>query len=66
MISATKTVLLKIISLDVTNSKLLYLQKIFMMKNILIVSGVSIIHEKENIDVKITQDSRQKVFTCNV
>lgn len=66
MISAIKTVLLKIISLDVTNSKLLYLQKIFMMKNILIVSGVSIIHEKENIDVKITQDSRQKVFTCNV
>lgn len=66
MISAIKTVLLKIISLDVTNSKLLYLQKIFMMKNILIVSGVSIIHEKENIEVKITQDSRQKVFTCNV
>lgn len=66
MISAIKTVLLKIISLDVTNSKLLYLQKLFMMKNILIVSGVSIIHEKENIAVKITQDSRQKVFTCNV
>lgn len=66
MISAIKTVLLKIISLDVTNSKLLYLQKLFMMKNILIVSGVSIIHEKENIEVKITQDSRQKVFTCNV
>ena len=66
MISAIKTVLLKIISLGVTNSKLVYLQKIFMMKNILIVSGVSIIHEKENIDVKITQDSRQKVFTCNV
>lgn len=66
MISAIKTALLKIISLDVTNSKLLYLQKLFMMKNILIVSGVSIIHEKENIEVKITQDSRQKVFTCNV
>lgn len=66
MISAIKTVLLKIISLGVTNSKLLYLQKIFIMKNILIVSGVSIIHEKENIEVKITQDSRQKVFTCNV
>lgn len=66
MISAIKTVLLKIISLDVTNSKLLYLQKLFMMKNILIVSGVSIIHEKENTEVKITQDSRQKVFTCNV
>lgn len=66
MISAIKTVLLKIISLGVTNSKLVYLQKIFMMKNILIVSGVSIIHEKENIEVKITQDSRQKVFTCNV
>lgn len=66
MISAIKTVLFKIISLGVTNSKLLYLQKIFIMKNILIVSGVSIIHEKENIEVKITQDSRQKVFTCNV
>ena len=66
MISAIKTALLKIISLDVTNSKLLYLQKLLMMKNILIVSGVSIIHEKENIEVKITQDSRQKVFTCNV
>ena len=54
MISAIKTVLLKIISLGVTISKLLYLQKIFMMKNILIVSGVSIIHEKENVEVKIT------------
>ena len=54
MISALKIVWFQITSSGATDCKLLYLQKIFITKNILIVFGVSIIHEIEDIQVKIT------------